>query len=122
MPRIIHLLDPSGHVTVTWDQENNDKLLPAIDRMLGLGYKFFIVRDNSETTEDVEIVSSQDVASSRRVRISDEMLQQLHDDGFLTVGGFSLSEDESVTTGEIATDAETVVANETVATQPKSGG
>ena len=119
MPRIIHLLDSSGHVTISWEKQNNDKLLPAIDEMLGQGYKFFIVRSDSE---DVEITNSQEVACTRRVRISDDTLQQLHDAGFLTVGGFALSEDENATTGELATDAETVAANETVAVQPKSGG
>jgi hypothetical protein len=118
MARTIHLLNSLGHVTVHWDEQNDATVVPAIQSMLDRGYKFFILDADSD---HVPVISIADVTETRRIVISDDSLQQLHDAGLLQVGGV-IVDDDIETTGELAKTVEAVTEHDTLVTQPASGG
>jgi len=113
----MHLLNSLGHVTIHWDEQNDSTVLPVIQDMLDRGFKFFIL----EQEEHTPVTSIDDVASSRRVIISDDGLEQLRDAGLIQIGGIAI-EDDAATTGEQAKTPEEVAEHDTVVTQPARGG
>jgi hypothetical protein len=115
----MHLLNSSGHVTIHWEPQNDEKVLPVIQGMLDKGYKFFIL--SAADQSQVTVTSVADVVTIRQISLSDENLQQLHDAGLLTIGGITIK-DEAETTGELAKTPAAVAANETVVTKPAAGG
>jgi hypothetical protein len=114
----MHMLNSHGHVSIHWEEQNDVHILPVIEKMLAQGYKFFIVGDNNE---QVAVTDTTEVATTRRITLSDDSLQQLYDAGLIQVGGITI-EDDAETTGEQAKTPEAVAEHETVVTKPASGG
>lgn len=112
-----------GDVAVTWDEQNDDQVLPVIQDMLEKGVKFFILaqrmsgegRDQGMTLDDVKV--------GRHIILPNDGLEQLRLSGLVAAGKVEVSGDSHVgNTGEIAKTAQEVVENDTVATPPASGG
>ena len=122
MPRTMHLLNSLGHLTIHWEVQNDELVLPVIQSMLDQQFKFFILSESG----DVEVTSIDDLGG-RQVKILDETLnaladlQKLQEAGQVQVGGVSI-DDEAETTGELATTPEAVAAHDTIAVQPARGG
>ena len=115
MARKMHLLNSLGHLTVTWEQQNDEALRPVIQTMLNRGFRFFILKEAAEVQ-----VTTPDEITERRVIIPDDDLQQLCAAGLLSVGGEL--EEAAETTGEVARTVEAVEGNDTVVTPPARGG
>jgi hypothetical protein len=115
MARTMHLMNSLGHLTVHWEEQNDESIHPVIQSMLDHGYRFFILKDAAEVQ-----VSAISEITDRRVIIPDNDLQQLCAAGLLAVGG-ELDEDAE-TTGDVAQTVEDVTAHDTVVTPPMRGG
>lgn len=120
MARTMHMLNSNGHVSIHWEEQNDAAILPTIEKMLAQGYKFFVLKEvTMEVMVPVEKLA--DVAEQREVVLDDAALQQLYDAGLLQVGGVTV-DDDAETTDELANTPEAVVENDTLVTQPVSGG
>lgn len=115
MARRMHLMNSLGHLTVHWEEQNDDSVHPVIQKMLDHGYRFFILKDAAE----VQVTAVNEI-TERRVIIPDDDLQQLCAAGLLEVGG-ELDE-AAETTGEVAGTVEDVTEHDTVVTPPVRGG
>lgn len=43
MPRALTILNETGDVTITWEEENDDRILPIIERKMKAGITFFLI-------------------------------------------------------------------------------
>jgi hypothetical protein len=111
----MHLMNSLGHLTVHWEEQNDEAIHPIIQKMLDSGYRFFILKDAAE----VPITALSEI-TERRVIIPDDDLQQLCAAGLLEVGG-ELDE-TAETTGDVARTIEDVTEHDTVVSPPARGG
>lgn len=115
MARTISLLCSRGDLTVSWQPENDAVMLPAIQKLIDLKVRFFVLKKRDKLVPVEKITH---VADLRKVVIPDETLQGLFATAVLTVTGLLLGD----ATGEIAQTAQDVVDNDTLAVQPVAGG
>jgi hypothetical protein len=106
----------NGDTALTWQEQNDAIMLPAIEALMKRGYLFSIMRDGA-----VVAVTSIAHLSGRAVTIPDETLAQLHTDGVLAIGGVTF-DDHVGAEMELARTAEEVAAADTVVTPPMQGG
>jgi hypothetical protein len=114
MARTVSLLCSLGDMTIGWDAANDAAILPIIEKMINDRVRFFIIKKKDQHL--VEKVTQ--AADTRKIVIPDASLQGLFASGLLTVGSLLLAE----TTGDVATTAEQVIENDTVAVRPAGGG
>ena len=115
MSRTFSVLCSLGDISLKWDPENDDKVLPIIQKLLDKQVRFFVLKKKDKLIPVEKVSQTADV---RKVVIPDESLQDLFADGLLTIGGLLLGEP----TGEIAKTPQQVAENDTVAVQPAAGG
>jgi hypothetical protein len=106
----------NGDTAITWQEQNDAILLPAIEALMKRGYLFSKLQEGA-----VIAVTSTSHLGGRTVTIPDETLAQMHADGVLAIGGVTL-QDESGAQMELARTPEEVVAADTVVTPPMKGG
>lgn len=112
-----------GDVTVQWETQNNDTVLPNIQKMIDAGIRFFILGKKVPFVEapQIDVTDITQIGKKRTIVIPDESLEALHKLGLVTAGQVVL-DSEVENTGTVAKTAEDVAANETVAVKPPSGG
>jgi hypothetical protein len=92
----------NGDTVLTWQEQNDAIVLPAIEALMQRGYLFSRLQDGTVTA----------VTSTSA---------QMHADGVLAIGGVTLQEDSGVAT-ELLRTPEEVIAADTVVTPPMKGG
>lgn len=105
-----------GDITTSWDEENDVAALAIINEMLQQGYIFSILRDDA-----LQQIADFTQITDRKVIMPTESFNQAVQNGLMALGGVRAVGDQA-TTGEIARDAATVAAHDTVATPPMKGG
>lgn len=105
-----------GDITTFWDEENDSAALAIIGEMLQQGYIFSILQDGALQ----QIATTQQI-TDRKVVMPTDSFSRAVQNGLMGLGGVRAVSDQAVT-GEIARDAATVLAHDTVATPPMKGG
>ncbi len=116
-PRVMDLMDESGHTSFGWDPADDAWVLPMIRRKMTEGYVFWIVK--RDPLREVQLHRVDDLGDNRHVIIRDEASRQLFESGRI---GLAAANDEPVETVRRAETADEVVQNDTVAHRPLRGG
>jgi hypothetical protein len=115
--RTMALMDESGHMTWTWDEDNDEQIIPQIERMMAEGYVFWIVKRDPLREEELDDIG--DLRVNRHVVIRNEDFRELMNAGVLRLARHDtapLDQDRRA-----ATPRE-VASNDTVAHRPLRGG
>lgn len=115
--RHMALMDESGHMTWSWDEANDERIIPAIQHMMDAGYVFWIVKREPLREEELEDID--DLRTNRHVIIRNEDFAELMDSGVLRLNNRDTAPLEQV---RRATDARDAAANDTVAHRPLRAG
>jgi hypothetical protein len=105
-----------GDITTSWDAENDTAALAIINEMLQQGYIFSVLQDGA-----LQQIATIQQITDRKVIMPTESFSQAVHNGLMNLGGVRAVGDQE-TTGEVARDAETVLAHDTIATPPMKGG
>lgn len=118
LPPRIHMavMDESGHVTWSWEEENHERIVSVIQRMMDDGYVFWIVKRNPLREEELEDI--EDLATNRHVIIKDDDFRELAEAGVL----YRTRDEATLTQERRTTDAHEAAVNDTVAHRPLRGG
>ena len=115
-----------GDVTIHWESQNDDKVLPVIQSMIDRGVRFFVLSGKKKSMQRTEVTDPAATLSTRQIVIPDAELENLHQAGLITAGNVAVTEEEADddldSTGEIADTPEQVAENDTVAVAPAAGG
>lgn len=117
--RRMAMMDESGHMTWSWDEENNDQIIPAIRRLMERGYVFWIVRRDPLREDELEIEEIGELRDNRNIVVKNEDFAEL-----LAAGVLRPSRDDraDLHMGRRATTPEEAASNDTVAHRPLRGG
>lgn len=108
-----------GDVSIHWEPQNDDKVLPVIQNMIDRGVRFFVL--NKKKRSDAPVSQVDHAVLARSIVIPDDELERLHQAGLIGAGSVVL-DDEIDDTESVAGTAEEVAENETVAVPGPSGG
>ena len=108
-----------GNVTIHWEPQNDDKVLPTIQKMIDSGVRFFILETNNAVPASPVVTEINQVLATRKIVLPDTALEELHAAGLIVT---TQGEIVSGTTGEIAKTAKEVAGADTVAVKPVKGG
>lgn len=115
-----------GDVTIHWEPQNDDKVLPVIQSMIDRGVRFFVLSGKKKSVTRTEVADPAATLSTRQIVIPDVELENLHQAGLITAGDVAVEGDEDDddlgSTGEIADTPQRVAENDTVAVAPAAGG
>jgi hypothetical protein len=115
--RHMALMNESGHVTWSWDEENDEQMIPTIDRLMREGYVFWIVQ--RDPLREAELEDTEDLRTNRHVIVKNEDFAELMAAGVLRL---SNRDTAPLQQERRAADARDAVANDTVAHRRIQGG
>lgn len=113
-----------GDVAISWEEQNDSKVLPVIQGLLDKRVVFFILGKKKLLGEakKTQVTKINQAQKARHIIIPDEALEQLHSAGLITAGKVTIDSGDMDNTGEIARTAAQVAAHDTIATAPAQGG
>lgn len=111
------VMNETGHLTLAWDPEDDEKIIPAIQRLMDANHVFWIVERNPLREEELE--DADDLRANRHVIIKNEELEALFRQGILSI---ARHDDAPLERVRRATTAEEVAHNDTVTHRPLAGG
>jgi hypothetical protein len=110
-------LNNSGHLSVSWTDNQDPKLLEMIQKKIEEGYSFFIEEDDVE----VLIKSATDIGERRRVILHDDDLEKLFASGVIELLPAPEQVDISKPMSK-STDPKRIARSKSVVTRGKGGG
>ena len=116
--RIMYTMDRGGHTSFGWDAEDDDWVLPMIQKKMDEGYVFWIIE--RRPLREVELRRIQDIGNNRHLFVHDDASRELFEQGHI-----GLIEDDprhDIHTVRPADNAREAVANDTLAHRPHTGG
>lgn len=118
LPRRIHMAEmgEEGHLTWAWDEQNHERVVGIIQRMMDDGYVFWIVKRDPLREEELEDI--EDLTNNRHVVIKDDDFRELVEAGVL----YRTRDDATLTQERRTEDAREAAVNDTVAHRPLRGG
>lgn len=123
MNRALTILNETGDVTITWDEDADERILPLIEAKMKAGFTFFLIEPRMgglvapDTSKPLKKVK--DALKHRALSIKDEDFESL-----VAEGKADLVRTPAVParTTRKARTAREVTAGESVAVQPMRGG
>lgn len=116
--RRMAMMDESGHMTWSWDEANDEQVIPAIQRLMDNGYVFWIVRRDPLREDELEADEINELRENRHIIIKNEDFAELMRAGVMRL----TNDDADLTRERRATDAADAAANDTVAHRPLRAG
>lgn len=121
--RALTILNETGDVTITWDAENDERMLPLIEAKMKAGFTFFLIEPRMgglvapDTSKPLKKVK--DALKYRALSMKDEDFE-----GLVAEGKADLVRTPEVParTTRKARTAREVTTGESVAVQPMRGG
>lgn len=118
--RSMTLLNVTGDVTITWDEENDEAMRAVIEKKMAEGVTFFLIRPRLGGLWDSKTkITRVDELNGHKVAIADDDVERLFRAG--TVGVTRVSDKSYEVVGR-ATDAKQVANGNTVAVRRMAGG
>ena len=123
MKRAITLLNETGDVTITWDPENDERMIPLIEKKMKAGFTFFLIEPRMgglvapDTSKPLK--KAKDALKHRALSIKDEDFESLVADGNAELVRTPAA---PARTTRKARTAREVTTGESVAVQPMRGG
>jgi hypothetical protein len=117
------ILNQQGDVTLVWEEEDDDKIIPVIEKKLAEGFAFFIIEPRLMglmKPKKVRLTDAEEARRHRALAIRDEDLA-----GFLRAGDTAVTvrtPASRVRGSRKSTSASEIAAAESVAVQPMRGG
>lgn len=120
--RILHMMDNRGHTSFGWDVEDDDWVLPMIQRKMDEGYTFWIV-ERRPMLREVQLMRIQDIGDNRHVFIHDASSRELFEQGHIGL----LEDRDDADQGDLhvtrrADNARDAASHDTVAHRHPAGG
>ncbi len=123
MKRALTILNETGDVTITWEAENDERMLPIIEKKMKEGITFFLIepRNGGLSPPDTSkpLKKTKDALKHRALSMKDEDFEAM-----VTEGKADLikTPDAPARTVRKASTASEVVQAESVGVQPRRGG
>lgn len=109
---------PEGHISIGWDAEDDEKMVPVMQRLIDSGHIIWIVKRNP--LREVELRTVADLAGSRHVVAKDPDLIELFQAG--VIGMLDEEAEAPLEQERRTTDAREAASNDTVTHRPLRGG
>jgi len=123
MKRALTILNETGDVTITWDEENDARMIEIIERTMKAGITFFLIepRMNGLVAPDTSkpLKKVKDSLKHRALSMKDEDFEAMVAEGKAEL---VQTPDAAVRTVRKASTAREVATRESVAVQPRRGG
>lgn len=123
MTRALTILNQTGDVTVTWDAENDERMLEIIEKKMKVGITFFLIEPRMggivapDTSKPLK--KTKDALKHRALSMKDADFEAMVAEGKAEL---VKTPDAPVRTVRKASTAREVVAAESVGVQPRRGG
>jgi hypothetical protein len=115
--RSMTLLNEMGDLSITWEEDKDEKMAEIIQKKMDMGVRFFIIQPF--TKQQIRVQKLSDVVG-RTVSIPDEDVEKLFTNG--EVGIVKRLVSTVIDTIRPATNAIEVVKNHTIGVKQMSGG
>jgi hypothetical protein len=121
-PRTMWLLNERGHITITWSEDQDQRIKETADKLLKQGYSFFVIipAHFDQPQRQAKITKAEDIGDLRNLVIPDQEVEKLFKAG--TVGIISDRPPPETQTTPKTKDPEVIARSRTVAIRPKGGG
>lgn len=123
MKRALTILNETGDVTITWDAENDDRMLEIIERKIKAGITFFLIEPRMgglvapDTSKPLK--KTKDALKHRALSMKDEDFEAMVAEGKAELVQTPAAPARTV---RKASSAREVVAAESVGVRPMRGG
>lgn len=120
--RSVSLLNEMGDTTLVWEPSADDTMIPAIQRLMDKGVRFFIVEPRAFgllPAKKTQVTDAKEVIQHRALTVLDEDLGKMLGDGSISA---VQSPQGPVTTVKASKDAKEVAKSHSVGVKPLKGG
>ena len=128
----ITFLNKTGDITITWDEQNHDKMVELVKRKMKEGYSFFTIKTIPVIGVPIKVkVTDKNVTKLDALVIQDEdfdrFAKQVDDADIATEvregrAGFSQVKNKDFETSKRIRDAEEIRGKNAIAVRPVAGG
>ncbi len=125
MKRALTILNETGDVTITWEPENDDKMMEIIERKMKAGIVFFLIEPRMggivapDTSKKLKKTKPEEALKHRALSMKDEDFEAMVAEGKAELVQTPAA--RAVTTRKASTARE-VATSESVGVRPMRGG
>ncbi len=120
--RSLTFLDETGDITIVWDEESEDQMIPLIQKRLDEGYQFFILQPRAIPILPPKKVRAKNVEEIKKAGcaiLKDADMDQLFKEGTISTSTASTGSLDVVRKGKTAKE---IKSSQAVAVKPARGG